>query len=72
MDVEDSKHMEENQEGEEKKIDVSKLSTFNIEYDRNDLDDLLRIYYSRLFPFVKFYEWLAYGKRASFSVSSVF
>ena len=32
------------------------------DYDRAELPDLLRIYYSRLFPFDKYYEWLEYGE----------
>lgn len=33
------------------------------EYDRAELPDLLRIYYSRLFPYDKYYDWLEYGER---------
>ena len=32
------------------------------EYDRSELPELLRIYYSRLFPYDKYFEWLQYGE----------
>ena len=37
-------------------------SLFSMEYDRNQLPDLLRIYYTRLFPYEMYYDWLCYGK----------
>ncbi len=55
MEVETIKELEESKE-------ETKSCTFSREYDREMLSDLLRIYYSRLFPYKKFYEWLAYGK----------
>ena len=33
------------------------------EYDRSQLPDLLRVYYTWLFPFDKYFDWLQYGKR---------
>ena len=32
------------------------------DYDRSELPELLRIYYSRLFPYDKYFEWLQYGE----------
>ena len=31
-------------------------------YDRSQLPNLLRIYYSWLFPYDKYFEWLQYGE----------
>ena len=33
-----------------------------VDYDRAELPELLRIYYSRLFPYDKYHEWLEYGE----------
>ena len=33
-----------------------------IEYDRSELPELLRIYYSKLFPYDKYFDWLQYGE----------
>ena len=33
-----------------------------VEYDRGELPELLRVYYSRLFPYDKYHEWLEYGE----------
>lgn len=33
------------------------------DYDRSELPELLRIYYSKLFPYDKYFEWLQYGER---------
>ena len=30
-------------------------------YDRSQLPDLLRVYYARLFPYDKYFQWLNYG-----------
>ena len=35
------------------------------EYDRAELPDLLRMYYSRLFPYDKYCDWLEYGETAT-------
>ena len=32
------------------------------EYDRAQLPDLLRVYYTWLFPYDRYYEWLQYGE----------
>ena len=32
------------------------------EYDRSELPELLRVFYSKLFPYDKYYEWLQYGE----------
>lgn len=32
------------------------------EYDRSQLPDLLRIYYTWLFPYDKYCDWLCYGR----------
>ena len=32
-----------------------------MDVDEADMDSLLRIYYSRLFPFKRLYRWLSYG-----------
>lgn len=34
------------------------------EYDRSELPELLRIYYSRLFPYDKYFDWLQYGEKS--------
>lgn len=31
-------------------------------YDRSQLPELLRIYYTWLFPYDRYFEWLQYGK----------
>ena len=36
-------------------------SAFSPEYDRSQLPDLLQFYYSWIFPYQKYYEWLSYG-----------
>ena len=35
------------------------------QYDRSQLPDLLRVYYTWLFPFDKYFDWLQYGKRSA-------
>ena len=60
MEVESIKELETRQEESKEE---TKPCTFSREYYREMLADLLRIYYSRIFPYRKFYEWLAYGKR---------
>ena len=32
------------------------------DYDRAELPELLRIYYSRIFPYDKYHDWLEYGE----------
>ena len=32
------------------------------QYDRSQLPDLLRVYYTWLFPYDKYFDWLQYGK----------
>ena len=32
-------------------------------YERSQLPDLLRVYYTWLFPYDKYFEWLQYGKQ---------
>lgn len=32
------------------------------EYDRSQLPDLLRVYYTWLFPYDKYFDWLQYGR----------
>ncbi|CAI8036129.1 DNA primase small subunit [Geodia barretti] len=53
-------------EVKEKEEDKGEASG-NADYDRAELPDLLRIYYSRLFPYDKYYDWLEYGDRDTFS-----
>ena len=48
-------------EVKEKEEDKGEASG-NADYDRAELPDLLRIYYSRLFPYDKYYDWLEYGE----------
>lgn len=54
--------------GEEEEVLVIEEPTTAIEcangddYDRAELPELLRIYYSRVFPYDKYYDWLEYGK----------
>lgn len=35
-------------------------------YDRSDLPNLLRIYYTWLFPYDKYFQWLQYGKHPTY------
>ena len=51
--------------GEEVKTEENKSGTAanRSDYDRAELPDLLRIYYSRLFPYDKYYDWLEYGEK---------
>ena len=39
-------------------------SAFTIaeEYERSQLPDLLRVYYTRIFPYDKYFRWLQYGE----------
>ena len=57
---------EERQNGidlQEEPMDTSNQAwTFGKEYDREQLSHLLMIYYQRIFPFQKYYEWLFYGR----------
>lgn len=59
--------------GEEEEVLVIEEPTTAIEcangddYDRAELPELLRIYYSRVFPYDKYYDWLEYGDRDTFS-----
>lgn len=34
-------------------------------YERSQLPDLLRVYYTWLFPYDKYFEWLQYGKQCT-------
>lgn len=34
-----------------------------VDYDRSELPELLKIYYSRIFPYDKYFDWLQYGER---------
>lgn len=38
----------------------SSLATSD-QYDRSQLPDLLRVYYTWLFPYDKYFDWLHYG-----------
>ena len=38
------------------------MSGSGADYDRSELPELLRIYYSKLFPYDKYFEWLQYGE----------
>ena len=42
--------------------DKGETSGNGTDYNRAELPDLLRIYYSRLFPYDKYYDWLEYGE----------
>lgn len=44
-------------------------SAFTIaeEYERSQLPDLLRVYYTRIFPYDKYFRWLQYGSQDTFS-----
>ena len=57
---------EERQNGvglQEEPMDTSNQAwTLGKEYNREQLSDLLVIYYQRIFPFQKYYEWLSYGR----------
>ena len=57
---------EERQNGvglQEEPMDTSNQAwTLGKEYNREQLSDLLVIYYQRIFPFHKYYEWLSYGR----------
>ena len=60
---------EEKQRGigfeEEEPMDTSnEACTFSEKYNREQLPDLLVVYYQRIFPFQKYYDWLFYGRRA--------
>lgn len=33
-----------------------------VEYDKSELPELLRIYYGKLFPYDKYFDWLQYGE----------
>ena len=46
----------------EMQMEEDKKQSPDLHYDRAQLPDLLRIYYSWLFPYNKFYEWLDYGE----------
>ncbi|XP_066263732.1 DNA primase small subunit-like isoform X3 [Branchiostoma lanceolatum] len=41
--------------------EVKQSTAENTAYDRNDLPELLPIYYKRLFPYGPYYKWLSYG-----------
>lgn len=39
--------------------------TISEEYERSQLPDLLRVYYTWLFPYDKYFQWLQYGSSES-------
>ena len=41
---------------------MKEASSFGTEYDRSQLPDMLRVYYTWLFPYEHYYKWLCYGK----------
>ena len=49
--------------------DKGETSGNGTDYNRAELPDLLRIYYSRLFPYDKYYDWLEYGEAGPCRVS---
>lgn len=46
----------------EESMDVQ-ICANGAEYDRSELPELLRIYYSKLFPYDKYFDWLQYGEK---------
>lgn len=48
-------------EDAEESMDVQ-ICANEAEYDRSELPELLRIYYSKLFPYDKYFDWLHYGE----------
>jgi len=42
--------------------EVISKSIFSVEYNRAQLPHLLRVYYTWLFPYDKYFDWLQYGK----------
>lgn len=50
-------------EDEEKGGEIVKRSVFESSYDRSQLPHLLRIYYTWLFPYDKYFDWLQYGEQ---------
>lgn len=65
MAVERKRQGRENGVGDDREpMDTSnQTSMFAEKYNREQLPDLLRIYYQRIFPFQKYFEWLFYGRR---------
>lgn len=57
--------------GEEDMEAEPSCNTVSATYDRSQLPDLLRVYYTWLFPYDKFYNWLHYGMIAGASLQSL-
>ena len=66
--AEDAVEMEQDAvEGDADEEAMDTKPSFNLEvspgqYDRSQLPDLLRVYYTWLFPYDKYFDWLQYGK----------
>ena len=55
-----SKRVKTEATGEEEDAPKS-VFTIAEEYERSQLPDLLRVYYTRIFPYDKYFRWLQYG-----------
>ncbi len=49
-------------EVDEKNVEAVARTHFADDYDRAQLPHLLRIYYTWLFPYDKYFDWLHYGE----------
>lgn len=59
--------MEDNEEVEEE-VEEKPVTVFSAEYDRSQLPDYLRIYYTWIFPYERYFEWLHYGQEVAQSL----
>ena len=48
----------------EKKTEIATVAETD-QYDRSQLPNFLRVYYTWIFPYDKYFEWLQYGERSS-------
>ncbi len=63
--MECNSELNEGQDADGKGTEIDNKQGSLSSYDRSQLPNLLRVYYTWLFPYDKYFEWLQYGKLAS-------